>query len=214
MGTAESSASAKRTIVYGPDIRGNGRYRYARNSGLLTTVAAGTATAGHVFAFRFATAAKLALVNRVRARGIMITPFGTEQEMGLEMIVARSYTASHSGGTAATLTGNQLKKRTRYATTKVTDIRIGDTGALTAGTHTLDSGPMAVSTGFSLVDGATVAQPVILDLDFNPLVGSQGPLVLAPNEGFILRNIVLMGATGTMRLGVEVDWSEADSYPD
>jgi hypothetical protein len=36
---------------------------------------------------------------------------------------------------------------------------------------------------------------------------------LAAGEGLIVRNLVAMGAGGTARVYVEVDWREVDAYP-
>jgi hypothetical protein len=38
------------------------------------------------------------------------------------------------------------------------------------------------------------------------------PVVLAPGEGLVLRNLVAMGAAGTAQIGVEVDFLEVVRY--
>lgn len=184
------------------------RYRLGFQSGLVTGVAAATASAGHLFAFRWGSAAGVALIHRVRAKWVTVAGFTAAQEIGLDMIRATGYSASHSSGTAVTLAAPNLKKRQSHAASLLTDARGPTTGALTAGTHTLDAQAMAYAGYSELAAGATVPKgAMLLDFDAHMDFGG-GPLELATNEGFIIRNTVLMGAGGTARLSVEVDWTE------
>lgn len=179
-------------------------YRLAASTGLITTVAAGTASAGHVFAFRWGSAAKVALVHRIYVKWRTVAGFTAAQEVGLDVMRATGYSASHSGGTAIVLNAPNLKKRQSYGASLLTDARISGTGALTAGTHTLDGQHMGADCFAELAAAATVPKGAF-DVDI-PFAGC--PLQLATNEGFVVRNTVLMGAGGTARVTVEVDWSE------
>jgi hypothetical protein len=38
------------------------------------------------------------------------------------------------------------------------------------------------------------------------------PLILDANQGFIVRNKILLGAGGSIRFSVTVDWEEAATY--
>jgi hypothetical protein len=40
------------------------------------------------------------------------------------------------------------------------------------------------------------------------------PFVLQGDEGLLLRNEILMGAGGTVRLAVELDWFEIERQPE
>lgn len=196
---------------YHPDITGNGAYRIAAASGLITGIAAGTATAGHIFAARWNNVSKLALVTYFRARWSTIAGFTAAQEVGLDLYIARSYTASHTGGTALTLTGNNAKKRSSQATTNFADMRISATGALTNVATTLDAQPIAYGCVSELATGATIPKlsfDIIYELDDT----SMHPIVLSQDTGLVLRNTILMGAGGTARVSIEMEWMEVDSY--
>lgn len=204
VGEIDATSRAKRTSLR--PLEGT-RYRMGFASGLITGVAAGSATAGHLFAFRWGSAAAVCLIHRFHASWITIAGFTAAQQIGLDLIHATGYSASHSGGAAATLTGVNLKKRQSMAASLLTDARGPTTGALTAGTHTLDAMPLAFDGFAELAAGATVPKGRML-LDFDSTMDNGGPLELATNEGLILRNQVAMGAGGTAQLFVEIDWTE------
>lgn len=204
--------------------RGEGAYRVCLVSGLLTGVAAATATAGHLWAMRWAPTVptgytsspntpRFCVPTRIKAKLVTISGFTAQQEVGIDLSVLRGYTASHTTGTAAVLTTTNGKKLASASATSgmqssfLTDMRIGTTGALTAGTHTFDAQPIASDTHFELAAGATIAESrsEILWTTDDVL---EYPQVLASGEGLCIRNTVLMGAGGTCRLIVEVDWLE------
>lgn len=208
-----------------------GAYRVAAVSGLLTTVAAGTATAGHLFAMRWAPATqpyaeaniKVCAIQRIVAKWRTITGFTAGQEMALDLSVLRGYSASHTGGTALTpFTTTNQQKQAGKVTANVTlggmppsqmaDMRIGTTGALTAGTHVFDPQPIARESYAELAAAATVAPGRMQMECLNQDTVIDYPIVLQPNEGLCVRNVVLMGAAGTGRLIVEVDWLELSRY--
>lgn len=188
-------------------------YRLGVASGLITTVAAATASAGHLFAFRWGSSAENAYVNRIHAVWKTVVGFTAAQEIGMDCIRATGYSASHSGGTGVTLTAPNLKKRASFGVSLLTDARYPTTGALTAGTHTFDAQPLMADSAWELAAAATVPkQAMEMDIRFEPEFG--GPLVLTQNEGFVIRNSILMGAGGTARLFVMVDWTEGPTGTD
>jgi hypothetical protein len=195
----------------------DGAFRIAAVSGLLTGVAAGTSTAGHLFAMRWAPAAggatsrQIAVISRLRARMVTIAGFTAAQEVGIDLSVLRTYTAAHTGGTAQDLTGNNQKKRSVMQSSIVADMRIGTTGALTAGTHTFDAQPIAQSVYAELAAAATVAKGAV-ELFMSTEDLDRHPLILANNEGICIRNTIAMGAGGTARLVVELEWLELERY--
>jgi hypothetical protein len=128
-----------------------------------------------------------------------------------DIVLARSFTASDSAGTAITLTGNSMKKRTGMGTTLVTDIRKSAVAAgLTAGTRTLDADPvlsMPVTSTITAVNTSLYAA----DLDFDS--GTAHPIVFSQNEGFIVRGpSIVFGAAGTANLIVDVAWAEVTAF--
>jgi hypothetical protein len=82
-------------------------------------------------------------------------------------------------------------------------IMIANTGANSAGTRTLDSQAMSFAGGSSTAIGTSMPMTPL----FQHTPGDY-PLILASNEGFILNNVILMGATGVVNLLVNVEWME------
>jgi hypothetical protein len=194
-----------------------GVYRLSASSGAVTTIAAATATAGHLFAFRWTDTTLKAYIRYIGARFILTTAYSAAQETGCDLIMARAYSASHTSGTAidtgGTVTGSG-KYQTSQLASLVADCRIATTAALTAGTHTLDANPIASLTDWSGAVGDTIPRstsgamsgPGALwdarDYRFHT------PLELAANEGFVIRNKILMGASGVGRWDFTVIWDE------
>ena len=208
-----------------------GAYANASPSGLLTTVAAGTATAGHVWAFQWPAitaaqaaggeARQFALIQRVRVRAWTISGFTAAQEVRFALFKLTGYTAPHTGGVATVIPST---KRTGNAAAVVPPstgamplsravIQVGNTGALTAGTQTLDNDPIRQAVSAELAAAATVAKgQAEAFMSTEDVI--RHPFVLQGNEGLLLRNEVLMGAGGTVRLAVEIDWFEIERQPE
>lgn len=159
-------------------------FRYGGAGGQSTVVAAGTATAGHVYVLRNPTGSgKRIHLAQLRLAFLPVTAFGAAQLVRLGVYKLTGYSAAHTGGTAIT----PAKRRTGQTTASVAAARIADTGALTAGTHTIGSAQPIVSIG------AHGTLP-IFDKTFTP--SDFMPEVLEPGEGLLVRNEVLMGASG------------------
>lgn len=210
-------------VAAGPMPVGNGgAYRLGLQSG---TMGASLAANAEIFQFRFVTAnARVALIHGVSISAAVLTlpAISTTVLTGPYHIVgtiARAWTAAGSGGTRAALTTNNSKLRTSHATSEVNDAGIASTGALTAGTKTLDTSNFGSVTGNA--GGVLTAVGVASAANFIPKVNLLGefiggltfPLVLANQEGFVLRNgASAFPATMTWTFTVEVVWSEVDSF--
>lgn len=178
-----------------------GHYRTVAASGLITGVAAGTGSAGHLFSFRNPSATLLVFITRIRFFWATTVGFTAAQEMAIEAFRASAFTVDASGGTAVT----PGKRRNAFATASVAAGRIATTGALTAGTITLAAQPLLRRGVLELADAATVAKRSF-EAEWVPR-DDHGE-VLAQNEGLIIRNAIIMGAGGVGRLTVEVDHYE------
>jgi hypothetical protein len=186
---------------------GSESYRLCLFGATNTTIAAGTATAGHLFAFRWGSTTHAAKIQRVRVKRQVITGFTAAQELATALFRLTGYTASHTGGTAVTLTAPALKKDTGNTATRLTAAMISSGVALTAGTHTLDSQPIAVDSTSELAAAATVGKGFNLStLEWDSVNNRE--LVLRQNEGLLVRNEILMGAGGVVRPIIEIDWEE------
>lgn len=190
-----------------------GEYRLAVTSGLATVVAAGDATAGHVFVMRNPSTTKRAIIRYVNVNFVTTTGFGTIQPMAYDLIVARAYTASHTGGTAidmgSTVT-NTGKLRTNQPTSLFTanTCRIATTAGLTAGTHVLDANPLSRAGGAGTTTIASAFDALLLDARNDGIATYSSPITLAQDEGIVVRNVILMGATGVGYITVNVEWDE------
>jgi len=197
---------AVRTTLRPIDHGSFGSYRMSQLSG---TMAAGLTANSEIFQFRWSDATRLCVVTSVVFDGLSGSSTAFTAGFGkVDMVAARSWTADGSGGTAATITGNNQKLRSNMGTTLLGAARIASTAALTAGTKTLDSQPlgqysMAIGTGTSI---QWVPQFDLFHID----PGGECPLILAQNEGFVVRATV--PATGTWQFGVTVCWTELASY--
>lgn len=193
-----------------------GRYRNVVRSGALTGVAAHTTTAGHVCTWRWDDTTVTGLVGLVRYVGInfqLTTAYATDQEHGYALYCARGYTAAHTGGTAidtgGTITGTG-KRFTNQSASLLTGMRMGTTDAMTAGTHTIDANPQGIYTAFAETVGDTIPHRASGG-GYATLWDSRADgnhLLFDNDEGFIISNVILMGATGVGNLTVCVEWDE------
>ena len=171
-------------------------------SGLLT----GAASTAPLFSLRNI-GTNLLVIRRISVGFITTTAFTTSQGLAFNLLAARSFTASDSGGTAIAITANQNKMRTSLATPTNLDMRIATTGALTAGTRTLDTVPFGVAGGASTGAGTAMSPQSLLQHD-----AADYPLILVQNEGLVITNNFAMGAAGVINLHVNIEFAEMASY--
>jgi hypothetical protein len=174
-------------------------YSLALRSGALTLVAAD----GPVWSMQWTSTSLICVVKRILISVGVTTAYTTAQVTRYGLYFARAYTVADTGGAAATLTTNNGKKDTSYPTTSVTDMRMGTTGAITAGTRTLDAQPLEIA------QFGTTALGSANDDEWNfGMVPSRQELILRQNEGLVINNLTLMGAVGVLLLAVTVEWAE------
>ena len=181
-----------------------GSYAKGMTSGV---IAAGASAGAPIYAFQY-TGPGLAVVRKVV---ISVGDTGTAFAAGnahFDLYAARAFTAVDTGGTAGTLTGNNGKLRTSFPTTAVGQIMIANTGAMSAGTRTLDTDPLgSVSASTAATAGADLLAPVDL---LAPKNAGDYPAIFATNEGFEIQATV--PATGTWTASVTVYWDEYSAY--
>jgi len=184
-----------------------GHYRLATTIALVVTQAAN----GTLFSFRWGDATRFCVIFYLRMEILQTAAATATIFPRYQIFIARSFTASDSVGTAITLTGNNMKKRTNMGTTLVTDIRKSAVAAgLTVGTRTLDDEPIV-----EMTTNSTITTPNAIayrkELDYTNT--GDMPHVFAQNEGFIIRGpTTVFGAAGTADMPVEVAWAEASAY--
>jgi hypothetical protein len=203
----EANTKAARVTLRPEDFGALGIYSLAPSNGA-TAMAAGLAAASPIFSFRWGNATNLALIKRVvLSAGNGVTAFAAGIAK-FDLIAARSFSVSDTGGVAVVPSGNQNKLRTsNMGTSLLTDARISQTATLTAGTRTLDANALAsITAGIPNTAGATIINPFAM-IDQRP---GEHPLVLAQNEGFVIQATV--PATGVWFFSVKVDWVEIATY--
>ena len=174
-------------------------YSIAMRSGALTIVAAD----GPVWSCQWTSTSLICVVKRIAISIGVTTAYTTAQVTRYGLYFARAYTVADTGGTAATLTTNNGKKDTRYPTTSLTDLRMCTTGAITAGTRTLDAQPLDVT------QFGTTALGNASDEEWNyGMVPSRQELILRQNEGLVINNLMTMGAVGVVFLAITLEWAE------
>ena len=177
-------------------------------------IGAGMASYGELFQFRWTANSNLAVIQEISVTGMRATTAFAVGAIDIKATVARAYTVSGSGGTALTLTTEEATLRTNMGTSVAGDVRVATTAALTAGTHTLDTQDLGRITTHSSA-GPGVAAPIIgsiylpiTTLFKADLASGEYPLILADDEGFVVRATV--PATGVWNLGIRVKWAEVE----
>jgi hypothetical protein len=184
------------------------------------TIGAALAANAELFQFRFTDATRLAVIQKILISAGNNVAGSAAALVTLEAVIARAWTADGTGGATAVLTGNNQKVRTNMGTTLITSaagIRIATTAALGAGTKVLDSqgvGNYTLGTGTGAITTASKLSLIdkidLLEVDAD---GSQHPVILAQNEGFVVKNgAVAWPAAMTWALGVTIVWAEVDAY--
>jgi hypothetical protein len=189
-----------------------GAYCIGMQSGV---IAAALAANSEIFQFRWSDGTRYAVIRKIRIHAaVSTTMFAAGVPMQLNLLKATGWSAAGSGGTRATPAA-LLKRRTSMGSTLVAanDIGIASTGALTAGTKTLEtlalSGLVAACPITASLNGTIIPPATIL---WQAEVGDgEHPLLLAQNEGFVITSVAVP-ITGTWTVGVTVDWAEVNAY--
>lgn len=198
--------NALRTSARPLEYQSNGTYGATLLSGVM---AAGLAAGAEVFQFRWTDPSKKAVIQEILFEGAGSIVAFTAGVGVLKVNVHRSWTVDGSGGTPATMTGDNGKLLSTMATSLMGvsgSMRIASTAALVAGTKTTDvQGIGGCVTGVPAAAGAQVFPNNAL---FQP--DQLHPLVLGTNEGFSI--VATVPATGTWSFGVTIRWAEVDAY--
>lgn len=176
--------------------------------GAATGSLTGLAANAGLFSFRNLSANPL-VVRRIGIGFVTTVAFTTAQVTSFGLFVARSFTASDSGGTGIAFTGANGKHRTSLGTPTSLDCRIATTVALGGGIRTLDATALGLQAGWSATAGTTIAPSI------NNLISHDTgdyPIVLAQNEGLVIANVTAMGAGGVGTAYVAMEFAEASAF--
>lgn len=171
-------------------------------------MAAGLAAQSPVYSIRWADLTRFALIQNVY---ISMCSLGTAFTAGIgrfELMFARSFTANDSGGNSILPAGSMNKKRTNMGTTLFTDMRQSSTATLTAGTRTLDT--TALKQVYFAIGSVVNTVYLVTNPFWSLQIDGNHPIILAQNEGLVIRATV--PATGTWQFNVGLEWMEVGSY--
>jgi hypothetical protein len=184
-----------------------GHYFFEVASGALTAVSA----AGPLLSVRNTSDKYALILKRLSMWYYITTAYTTAQMNDFDLIRATGWSVADSGGAAFT----PLKKRNSTMGPSKADCRVCTTGALTAGTRTLDAiGIRAVVDGPPnvAIPTATLAvnrQELVL---FDHKEIAVHPAVFDYQEGFIVRPITTMGAVGVIKAYFQGEFAEVPNY--
>lgn len=196
---------AMRVVKRPMDYGALGSYSVTGRTGVM---AAGLVANSEIFQLRWTDATRLCAITSVHCSGGGSIVAFAAGVTNMELLVARSWTVAGSGGTAIALTTNNQKLRSSMGTSLVNDMRVASTAALTAGTKTLDAQPIGSLTSSVTVTAGTPLWPAAHLYEINENDGH--PIILAANEGIVVRATV--PATGTWTASIDVTWMEMAAY--
>ena len=186
-------------------------YRY---SGFTGTIGAALGANSEILQFRFLTGTKTkCIVRKIMLDGIGIVAVSTAiGQLGFMVKPARSWSVAGSGGTRIATTGDNLQMRQSNPASQVNDLGIATTGALTAGTKTLDANAIgqvltSIGTGAVTTYQLIPSGQALLDVS-----GGGAPLVLGDQEGFAILTTHVGPTALTYVAGFTIDWLEVAAY--
>jgi hypothetical protein len=191
----------KRPMDYGA----LGSYSVSARTGVM---AAALAANSEILQLRWTDATRLCVITSVHCSGGGGVVAFTAGVTVMELLVARSWTVAGSGGTAINLATNNNKLRSAMGTSLVGDMRVASTAALTVGTKTLDAQPIGSIVSSVTATAGTPLWPAAHLYEINENDGH--PIILAANEGIVVRATV--PATGTWTTSIDVTWMEMAAY--
>lgn len=213
LATVEATFKALRVSMRPLEYATLGQYQVSAQSG---AIAAALGAGSTIFSCRWTDATRLCVLQKLSLTGMRATTAFAAGVIDITATIARSFLAPDSGQTAISLVTNNNKLRTNMGTSLMGDMRISNTGAITAGTRTLDGNAFGTITSHSS-GGTGSATPIIgnLFLPINDLfeqdtADGEHPIVLAQNEGIVVRATV--PGTGVWNFGITMKWAEVAAY--
>lgn len=176
------------------------------------TIAAAIANNSQIFQIRWADSTKLFILKKLTASAQTITGFAaTTSGADLELVIGHGSSANGSGGAAVTPTSTSNMLRKTFAPSAFVasgEIRVATTGALTAATgQTLEPAGVGYCNGAPAATNTHNPKAYLFEQrDFGT-----HPLILVSGDTLVVRS-PLVSATGTWRVGFEIEWAEASVY--
>lgn len=186
------------------DPAAGGRYRISFRTGSLAGVTGAAAIAG----FRNPSSTTAIVIDRLALRAVNDVDFTTQQLIGLAAYMATAMTAQfNAGGSTLNLGIARAKKRANMSPSQASLYYSSTTTAVSGGTiGAEDSQPLLALLGSVPAAGTTVQNPTHESV----FVGGDegGPIILDQNGAIIIRNLVTLGAAGSLQVQVDISWRE------
>lgn len=181
-------------------------------AGAISTATSTLAAGAHIFQLRNGSAANFIVVRNVTISATATTGFTAAQLFDVGLVIARAWTVDGSSGQQFVFTGTQNLLRTSMSPPAVISARLCSGAQLTPGTLVVDTNDLAVL--HTWVPAATIQNLFLPTAIFNAL-GDVYPIVLAQNEGIVLRPKTAWGAGGAVRFSVNFEFYEVPmaDYP-
>lgn len=203
----DPNTQALKTVVRPNDITTLGVYSVAGTSGVMAALSQTIP----IYSFRWGNASNTALIKKITMSVWNTATTGASQPK-YSLILARSFSASDTGGTTLTPSAlaqtNTGKLKTAMGVSLVTDMRISTTAGLTPGTRTLDGQAIAfIQAGVPATAWENIVPPTAL---WQASAGDY-PIAFVQNEGFIIQAVT--GGTNTWSFAVTTVWEEIATWP-
>lgn len=190
-------------------------------AGTTGAIAAGAGSDSELLQFRWTNTSHLAVITEIRLTGMYATTAFAAGAITVKATIARVWTADGSGGTTIDIQGgdsnvNVLQLRTNMDDSLAGSMRIASTGALTAGTKSLDLydiGQIATHSSGGVGSATPIIGNIYLpttELFKADIKNGQYPIVLNSEEGIVVRATV--PATGVWHAGIAIKWAEIGEY--
>lgn len=194
-----------------------GHYATAQKSGATVSIGA----AGHVGRIRWAPTLAQAFLVLMRLKvGWTVTTAvsGAATPMDFDAIIARAFTVDYNTAItnvnmASVAKTNQMRGTMSQSQMGTAGPGICTTAVISGQTSTLDNAPFAITTFANQPSGnATVTQAIGVGAEMHTLYEwtglGQHPVVLANNEGIVVREVTAGVVTGTVAIYLQWEWAE------
>jgi hypothetical protein len=134
--------------------------------------------------------------------------------VSMNLFVARNWTAAAASGFTANPVTPALKMDTCMGASLVDSMRVATTAALTVGTRTLDTSPVA-TIAFSIgtaAAGTALNRTLLPTTTLFTVADGRMPIVITQNEGVILRTGAAFPASLTWRTMLQLTWLEVARF--
>ncbi len=195
-----------------------GHYSIVAYSG---AVVASQTAATILFACRFVSQSKLMVLKSLRIGHSITTAYTTLSPPDFELVLARSFTVQYTNNAGTFLGPGAFSNKARSnmapsefvnsaATGNAPNMTPCTTSGMSSGqTITLDTYPYSYAP--CPVPGVAIGSAGVHVL-YDQTQHGKHPIVLANNEGFVVRFANTSGATGVSKLGIELAWAEVAAY--